>query len=137
MFSAEFISSVIYFTMWIIIRKTFIVTRVKVVNQYINLIKPFLVTLAYMGSRMIFLSFTIGYLNPTMVFASWINNLLVYNSVKNLTLDISLYKDGQFGRWIWIYFFSSLLAAPFAGYISKYLLSVLNTPDDKMHASQS
>ena len=30
------------------------------------------------------------------------------------------------GNWVWIYFISSILAAPVAGYIAKQLLSVLN-----------
>ena len=34
-------------------------------------------------------------------------------------------KDNNMGRFIWIYFFSALVAAPLAGFIAKQLLVAL------------
>lgn len=49
-FGAEFISSFVFYTAWIIIRKTNLKTNENLTDETINLIKPLFVMLAYVSS---------------------------------------------------------------------------------------
>lgn len=95
-------------------------------NRYTSFMKPLFVAVAFAACRLLFSGVSLGYMNPTVVVGVWIFNLLVYNNLTVGTPPQTLYDRDKYGEWVWIYFFASLLAAPFAGFLAKQILTAMN-----------
>ena len=130
-FGAEFLGALIFYIAWIVVRNTTLSSKGSLIDQYMSLIKPLFVTFGWAASRILFVDLMgAGIANPTLVFGVWILDLAVYNPLTYRKTPnaqpVRVYQDDDMGNWVWIYFISSILAAPVAGYIAKQLLSVLN-----------
>ena len=124
-FGAEFLASLIFFISWIVVRQTQLTTgKGSLADQYMSLFRPLMIAISWLSARIIFIDLMgASICNPTLVFGSWIFDLLVYNDLtfkKYPDRDpVSVYTINKMSEWIWIYFFASMMAALFAGYIAK------------------
>lgn len=124
-FGAEFLASMIFFISWIVVRQTQLTTgKGSLADQYMSLFRPLMIAISWLSARILFIDLMgANICNPTLVFGSWIFDLLVYNDLTFKKIrdrdPVSVYTIYKLGEWVWIYFFASMMAAPFAGYIAK------------------
>ena len=132
-FLVEFLSSIIFYTAWIVIRNTKI-SYLGDEKKIASLFKSFFVALAWGTSRLFFVTIMgPGIVNPTLVIGTWFFDMLVYRGLTwrfSPTADPqNLYKINNLGRWVWLYFMAQIMAAPIAGLIAKNLLEVIELND--------
>lgn len=114
----------IFYTIWLLTRKTHIGVNDSVYCLG-NLIKPFIISLGFTYSRLLFQRVSIGILNPTLVFSAWIFNQLLFRDLFAAGSNPSqqlLNEKQDMNKYAWIYGLAAAFAAPFAGLIARVIL---------------
>lgn len=97
---------------WLIVRNMPLGNRIQ------SLVKPIIISQAYMYCILMNQASSRGPLNPTLAFELWIWGMGAYSDKMNPKDDRSqtIFEAGHYGRYIWVYVFASLLGGAIGGF---------------------